>query len=136
MARLTSLIQRENLRVLLQQPNRWRSGGCGQHDFDAVLGEDVHRPAQPCEIVFALLAFAQAPAELAHAHDVHAGMFHELRVLVPSRFGFLRRSVVGKDPVLGIIVSSEIHGYQWLVTSNGTLAKYHSSSNRKFGSPM
>ena len=70
---------------------------------------DVHDAAQPEEIVFAFLGFAEAPGKFADADDVDAGLDHQRGVAFPGAFGIVGGAGVGKDPVFGIIVNAKIH---------------------------
>ena len=70
---------------------------------------DVHDPAQPEEIVFAFLGFAEAPGKFADADDIDAGLGHQLGVAFPGALGIFGGAAVREDPVLGIIINAKIH---------------------------
>ena len=73
------------------------------------LRHDVHDAAQPEEIVFAFLGFADAPGKFADADDVDAGLGHQLGVTFPGTLGIVSGAAVREDPLLRIIVNAKKH---------------------------
>src|SRR5205814_1607349 len=104
-----ALVDRENLRMLFGQPDGRSGCGSAQHDFNARFAHDVHGPAQPAKVVLPLLPLANSPGKLAHTDDVDPGGEHQVGIALPSGFGLLSTAVVRKDPMFGIVISSEIH---------------------------
>src|SRR5436190_21838953 len=68
-----ALVEREDFWVLFCEPDRWSSRGSAKHHLDSCTMHDVHRTAEPLEIVFALLRFAEAPGKFTHAYDIETG---------------------------------------------------------------
>ena len=58
------LVEGQNLRMLLRQPDRRRGGGRAEHHLDVVFAHDVHHAAQPGEIIFAVLASRTCPRKI------------------------------------------------------------------------
>src|SRR5262245_5599059 len=105
----TGLVNWKNLRVSSGEPNWWSCGGCGEHDLNASLAEDVHHSFQPAEIIFAIFLFAKAPDELPYPNHINAGTLHQLGVAFPSAFGVVLRASVRINPLLRVIINAEIH---------------------------
>src|SRR5262245_19723579 len=88
----------------------WRRGGrSGEDGFDTGSTELAHDAFKPREIVLALLVFAQAPGEFAHADDVHARCSHQFDIAVPKSFGIFRGAAVRINPLFRMVVSAKIH---------------------------
>ena len=111
MERLALLVHRQDLGMLLGQPERRSGGGRGEDDPDSVGVHQVHRALHPGEVELPFLGFDEAPDELAHAHGVHAGRDHELHVLFPAGFTVLWGSSIGIDPMLRMVVDAEEHRF-------------------------
>ena len=102
-------IGRKNVRMLMGQPDGRGGGRSGQDDFDVFFAHQVHEAPEPGKVEFTLARFTQAPDELPHPHDVHAGGHHQFNVLFPASLRIFRSARVGVDPMFRVIIGSEIH---------------------------
>ena len=83
-------------------------GGAQDH-LEAMALHDIHGTAEPGEIIFPFFGFAETPGELAEADDVHAGLDHQFGIDLPAGFRFFGGSSKGVNPMLGVVVGSEVH---------------------------
>jgi hypothetical protein len=106
---LTAFINRQNLRMLLGQPERRGRGGRGENHFQSSLAHHIHHAPQPGEIKLAVFWLAKAPGKFAKPHHVEARLGHEARVNLPLFLGVFRGAAVREDPLLRMIINAEIH---------------------------
>ncbi len=110
-------VERQDFRIFFGEPDGRRGGGRAEDYFYVVARHDVHDAAQPEEIVFALLGFADAPGKFADADDIDARLRHQRGVLLPDGLGIFGGAAVGKDPMLGIIINAKIHNFNFRASS-------------------
>src|SRR4030095_8736676 len=64
-----AVIDGKDFGMTFRQPERWGGGGCAEDNFNSSFAHDVHGAPEPFKVVLALLAFTNAPGELAHANQ-------------------------------------------------------------------
>src|SRR5581483_4217320 len=87
---------RENLRMLVIEPCRYRVGWGSENDLDACLAHGIHDAIHPRVLKLSILWFPQAPGGLTHANDVQARLFHQADVVIEP-FVWLVLVVIGRS---------------------------------------
>src|SRR5205823_4423577 len=118
--------------MLFGQPDWWGSRWRRQHHLDAGFAHDVHHATEPAKIRLLRFRFADAPDELSHARDIHAGLRHQLSIPLPRRFGIFGSAAVRVNPLFRMIINTEIHKLCAFVCGRfPTLQTSPSARNRK-----
>src|SRR5262249_32156434 len=81
----------EDFGMLAIKPNRNRIGRRTHYHFDTGLIHALDDSVHPREFKMSFLRLPQPPARFAHSHDVDAGLFHHLNVLIEA---FIRHVLV------------------------------------------
>ena len=110
-ANQATFVNRQNFGMFLSEPNGRCGSGSGKNDLDAGPAENVHYPAKPAKVAFGFFRLADAPGEFANADDVDAGGGHQLRIALPCGLGIVGGSSVRINPLLRMIINTEIHRY-------------------------
>ena len=93
---------RQDLRVRIDQPLRWRGGRCAHHDLQALRMKHLDRAVEPSPLESAGLGLDAAPRKFGDAHEGDAHLAHALRVLGPPALG----------PVFWVVANAEPHDDQ------------------------
>ena len=87
-------------RVLVVQPRRRRLTGDVEDDLDAGGVHLVHDPVEGLELEPAFGGFEVVPRQVAHAHDLEAGLLHQRDVALDLLGAAVDRLVAGADEEL------------------------------------
>ena len=87
-------------RVLVVQPRRRRLTGDVEDDLDAGGVHLVHDPVEGLELEPAFGGFEVVPRQVAHAHDLEAGLLHQRDVALDLLRAAVDRLVAGADEEL------------------------------------
>jgi len=94
-------IDRQDVRMAVDQPLRRRRGRRAHHNLQAGLAEHVDRAVEPRPVVFAGRRFDATPREFGDPHLLDAERFHPARVVFPHRLG----------PMFWVVANSEAHRF-------------------------